>query len=154
MEKSCWSEFPPMRFFNLSMCVCAMKNSLLECMGCSNCQCTLFSKRSAHWFYPVLPVTPGHWPWPQVISLLFFRIPKNGVFCILLLRPFDKLDMTWRLSQWPWVTGRTAWNQCALRLEKRVVPNRVLAQWMNFHSLEQSITCSTIEWLPTTLCHM
>ncbi len=24
---------------------------------------TLFSKRSAHWFTPVLTVTLGHWPW-------------------------------------------------------------------------------------------
>ena len=31
---------------------------------------TLFSKRSAHWFHQVLPVTPGHWPLPQVISSL------------------------------------------------------------------------------------
>ena len=31
-------------------------------------QPTLFSKRSAHWFYPVLPVTLGHWPWHRVMS--------------------------------------------------------------------------------------
>ncbi len=32
--------------------------------------CTLFSKRSAHWFRPVLPVTPGHWPRPRVMPSL------------------------------------------------------------------------------------
>ncbi len=32
--------------------------------------CTLFSKRSAHWFHPVLPVTLGHWPRPRFMSSL------------------------------------------------------------------------------------
>ncbi len=31
---------------------------------------TLFSKRSAHWFHPVLQVTPDHWPRPRVMSSL------------------------------------------------------------------------------------
>ncbi len=45
---------------------------------------------------------------------------SNGVFCMFLPRPFDKLDMTPGQSQWPWVTRRTEWNQCALLLEKSV----------------------------------
>ena len=32
--------------------------------------CTLFFKRSAHWFHQVLPVTLGHWPWSRVMSIL------------------------------------------------------------------------------------
>ncbi len=44
----------------------------------------------------------------------------NGVFCILLSRPFDKIDMTIGQGQWPRVTGRTRVNQCALLLEKSV----------------------------------
>ena len=45
---------------------------------------------------------------------------SNGVFCILLPRPFDKLDMTMGQGQWPRVTWRTGWNQCALLSEKGV----------------------------------
>ncbi len=44
----------------------------------------------------------------------------NGVFCILLSKPFDKIDMTLGQGQWPRVTGRTWVNQCALLLEKSV----------------------------------
>ncbi len=33
---------------------------------------------------------------------------------------FDKIDMTLGEGQWPRVTGRTGWNQCALLLEKSV----------------------------------
>ncbi len=38
---------------------------------------TLFSKRSAHWFHPVRPVTPGHRPWPQIMSSLSNGLRSN-----------------------------------------------------------------------------
>ncbi len=38
---------------------------------------TLFSKRSAHWFTPVLPVTLGHWPWPRVMLILSKGLDGN-----------------------------------------------------------------------------
>ncbi len=38
---------------------------------------TKFSKRSAHWFTPVLPVTLGHWPWPRVMSILSNGLDSN-----------------------------------------------------------------------------
>ncbi len=44
----------------------------------------------------------------------------NGVFCILLSRPFDKINMTLGQGQWPRVTRRTGVNQCALLMEKSV----------------------------------
>ena len=44
----------------------------------------------------------------------------DGAFCILLSRPFDKIDMTLGQCQWPRVTRRTGPNQCALLLEKSV----------------------------------
>ena len=43
--------------------------------------CTLFPKRSAHWFTPILLVTLGHWPWPRVqcFWFTFCQVPK--CFC-------------------------------------------------------------------------
>ena len=38
---------------------------------------TLFSKRSAHWFHPILPVILDHWPWPWVMSSLSNGIGSN-----------------------------------------------------------------------------
>ncbi len=38
---------------------------------------TLFSKRSAHWFTPVFPVTLGHWPQPRVMSILSNGLDSN-----------------------------------------------------------------------------
>ena len=45
---------------------------------------------------------------------------SNGVFCMFLPRPFDKLDMTRGQGQGPWIARKTGWNQCALLLEKSV----------------------------------
>ena len=70
---------------------------------------TLFSKRSAHWFHPVLPVTLAHWPW----SASCF-----GVFCKLLSRPFDKIKMTRDRGRWPRDLG---WFSCALYSETSVM---------------------------------
>ncbi len=41
---------------------------------------TLFSKRSAHWFHPVIRVTLGHWPHPWVMWNLskFSTSPPGG----------------------------------------------------------------------------
>ncbi len=43
-----------------------------------------------------------------------------GVFCILLPRQFDKLDMTPCQAYWPGVIMRTGWNQFALILRKNI----------------------------------
>ncbi len=56
---------------------------------------TLFSKRRAHWFWPVLLVNPSHvkfseWSWE------FW----HGVYCELLSRPLDKIKMTRGRGQW------------------------------------------------------
>ncbi len=55
-----------------------------------------------------------HRPRPRGILILPNGLESN--FWILLLRPSDKLDMTRGWGQWPWVTWRTGWNQCALLL--------------------------------------
>ena len=78
---------------------------------------TLFSKRSAHENHPNFLKSLGHRPQPRVILILSIGLesssPKtpcqnlkrlelrenrgeffNGVFCILLSRPFDKINMT------------------------------------------------------------
>ncbi len=44
---------------------------------------THFSKRSAHWFCPFLPVTPGHWPQPRVMPRL-----SNGLGSSMQKTPF------------------------------------------------------------------
>ena len=44
----------------------------------------LFSERSAHWFRPVLLVTPGHWPRPRVMSSL-----SNGLGSNMQKTPFE-----------------------------------------------------------------
>ncbi len=83
---------------------------------------TLFSKRSAHENHPNFLRSLGHRPRPRVILILSIGLESN--FCILLSRPFDKIDMTLGQGQWPRVTGRTGVNQCALLLEKSVVTIR------------------------------
>ena len=79
---------------------------------------TLYSKKSAHWFCPFLPVTPGHWPRPgsyqicQTVLRVICKRPRSkipygslalqkncfklwhGVYCELLSRPFDKIETT------------------------------------------------------------
>ncbi len=91
--------------------------------------CTLFSERSAHENQPNFLRSLGHRPRPRVILILSIGLESNlqnrmeflnGVFCILLSRPFDKIDMTLGQVQWPRVTGRTWVNQCALLLEKSI----------------------------------
>ncbi len=109
---------------------------------------TLFSKTSAHWFYPALLVIPGHWPWPLIMSSLSKglgsdmqktrfenslrfsctpRIPRlsgnrlmfwYGVFFELLSRPFDKIKITWAWGQWPIGSGKLGRFSCAKHLEK------------------------------------
>ncbi len=101
---------------------------------------TLFSKRSAHWFTLVLPVTLGHWPWPRAISILSNGLDSNmqktpfknsirfsrnsrlwhGVFCELLSRPIDKIKMTQGQGQWPRDLRKLGWFSCALLSEKSV----------------------------------
>ncbi len=44
----------------------------------------------------------------------------RGIFCSKYTFQLDKPDMTLVQGQWPWVTGRTGWNQGALFLEKSV----------------------------------
>ena len=56
---------------------------------------TLFSKRSAHWFTPVILVTPGHWPWPfvkwswqqyanvQRCTCYFLAVRPLSVYCLV-----------------------------------------------------------------------
>ncbi len=84
---------------------------------------TLFSKRSAHENHPNFLRSLGHRPRPQIIL--------NGVFCILLSRPFDKIDMTLGQGQLPRVTGRTGVNQCPLLLEKSVSTcGKSLSTWI------------------------
>ncbi len=94
---------------------------------------TLFSKRSAHWFTPVLPVTLGHWPWPRVMSIFSNGLDSNmqktpfknsirfwhWVFCELLSRPIDKIKMTLVWGRWP-RDLRKWWFSCALLSEKSV----------------------------------
>ncbi len=64
---------------------------------------TLFSKRSAHWFTPVLPVTLGHWPWPRVISIL-----SNGLDSNIQKIPFKNSTGSFasysqdQLTKWKW----------------------------------------------------
>ena len=108
---------------------------------------TLFSKRSANWLTPVLPVTLGHWPWPKVMSILSnglysnmqktpFKnsIPSNisrlqdnrfrfghGVFCELLSRPIDKIKITRGRGQWPRDLRKSVWFSSALLSEKSVL---------------------------------
>ncbi len=72
--------------------------------------CTLFSKRSAHWFTPVLLVTLSHWPWPRAMSIL-----SNG-----LDRPIDKIKMTRGRGRWPRDLRKLGWFSCALLSEKSV----------------------------------
>ena len=71
---------------------------------------TIFSKRIAHWFRSVLPVTSGHWPQPRVMSSL-----SNG-----LVRPFDRIKMSRDRSLWPTDLRKLRWFSCALPLEKTV----------------------------------
>ena len=95
----------------------------------------LFSKRSAHKNQHHCLRSLGHRSQPWVILIwsngLESKSQKtqcqnlkefsNGVFCILLSRPFDKLGMTQGRGQWSRVTRRTGRNQCALHLEKSLV---------------------------------
>ncbi len=98
---------------------------------------TLFSKRSAHENRPIFLRSLGHQPQPRVILILSIGLESNSqktlcqnlkncreflnrVFCILLSRPIDKIDMTLGHGQWPRVTRRTGVNQCAILLEKSV----------------------------------
>ena len=60
---------------------------------------TLFSKCLAHENHPNFLKFLGHRPQPRVISILSIGLESNVVFCILLPRPFDKLDMTWGWGQ-------------------------------------------------------
>ncbi len=51
---------------------------------------TLFSKRSAHWLHPVLPVTLGYWPWSQVMPSL-----SNGLGSNMQKTPFENWYKLW-----------------------------------------------------------
>ncbi len=87
------------------------------CMATTNSY-TLFPKRSAHWFTPVLPVTPGHvdfvkWSW--------------------LSRPIDKIKMTRDRGRWPKDLRKLGWLSCALLLEKRVGAYRQVFEWPSSH---------------------
>ncbi len=54
---------------------------------------TLFSECLAQENHLNFLMSQGHRPRPHVILILSMEF-LNGVFCILLSRPFDKLDMT------------------------------------------------------------
>ena len=56
----------------LFMCLELLKSEFLQLPPS-----TLFSKRNAHWFTPVLPVTLGHWPLPRVMSILSNSLDGN-----------------------------------------------------------------------------
>ena len=88
---------------------------------------TLFSKRSAHWFTPVLPVTLGHWPWPRVMSILSNGLDSN--MQKLLSRPIDKIKMTRGWGRWPRDLRKLGWFSCALLLEKSVHFSTVRGHW-------------------------
>ena len=97
-------------------------------------------KRSAHENHSNFLRFLGHRPQPRVILILSIGLESNsqktpcpnlkrfsrsirdlnGVFCILLSRPFDKIKMILGQGQWPRVTGRPRVNQCAFLLEKSV----------------------------------
>ena len=86
---------------------------------------TLFSKRSAHWFTPVLPVTLGHWPWPRIRSILSNGLDSNYRidhvnFCPPPSRPIDKIKMTRGQGRWPRDLRELGWFSCALLLKKSV----------------------------------
>ena len=51
---------------------------------------TLFSRRSAYRFSPLLQVTPGHWP-----------DPRSCQVCQMVLGVIDKIKMTRGRGQWP-----------------------------------------------------
>ncbi len=76
---------------------------------------TLFSKRSAHWFHPVLLVTLGNWPWPRVMTNL-----SNGLGRSRSLFTFDKIKMTRGRGRWPRDFRKLGWFSFALLLEKSV----------------------------------
>ncbi len=59
---------------------------------------TLFSKRNAHWFCPVLPLTPGHWPQPRVMSSL-----SNGLWSNMQKTPFKNSQDHLTKLKWPQV---------------------------------------------------
>ena len=65
---------------------------------------TLFSKRSAHWFCPVVPVTLGHWSWPRVMTNLSNGFASN----------MQKITR----GRWPRDLRKLGWFSCSLLLEK------------------------------------
>ena len=68
---------------------------------------TLFSKRSAHWFCPIPPVTLGHWPWPGVMSIL-----SNGLDSNMQKTPFEnslRFSRNSKTRQLPMGGGHCQW---------------------------------------------
>ena len=91
---------------------------------------TLFSTRSAHWFHPVIPVTPGHWPQPHIMSSLsnglgtpFKNSLQFSCRTVLVLTQgllrvtlktinFDKIKMTRGRGWWPRDLRKLGWFSC------------------------------------------
>ncbi len=93
---------------------------------------TLFSKRSAHWFHPVLPVTQGDVKFVKMVFGVICKRPRlkipygslallrHGVFCELLSRPFDKIKMTRGRGRWPSDFRKLGWFSHARHSETSV----------------------------------
>ncbi len=104
-----------------SMVLVIKKNIVVKGhIGSLNVECTLFfwkiiqkflSKRSAHWFLPVHPVTPGHWSWHQAMLSLSNRLGSKTLESLAYYSQHQLTNSTWHGFR---VTSRTGWNQYAL----------------------------------------
>ncbi len=75
-------------------------------------------------------------PWvtdPDLELILSNGFGSNGIFCILMPRPFGKINMTLCQGQCPRFTGKTRWNQCALLFWRRVYRHKGLIQILVLH---------------------
>ena len=88
---------------------------------CTTSRCelsTLISNRSAHWFRPVILMTPGHWHNKAIL-----HNSKIATALLSLLRPFDKVKVTQGRGRWPRDLRKLGWFSCARHLEKSLHPS-------------------------------
>ena len=81
-----------------------------------------FFSFSAHWFLPVLPVTPtpGHIEFVKMVLRVICKTARE-LLASLLSRPFDKIKITWGRGRWPRDFRKLGWFSCAKHAEKSVV---------------------------------
>ncbi len=117
---------------------------------------TLFSKRSVHWFRPVLQLTRGQVC--QMVLEVICKRPRSKIpyGSLAVLRPFDQIKTTRDRGQWPRDLRQLGWFSCALLLEKSVVWSTHLHPWHILRRTGQKTPCSWIlspSWHSDNMIH-